>query len=251
MTKTRRTLFVDQQIDRAVEQMSAETARREDIEERSESQIYRDLLRQAFEQSEEVDDLLDKTDLILQRREQYIEREARLNSLRVGFEARVRKHLKDRFEDGIREEQVETFAEGLKEDARILWPDNEERRREAIRYVEQAARAMVDAMRTTDYDPLDPADVFGSYETVEESIERSEAVEREREIESEIQRRRQRAANDGRHLSESALITAVSNQTGVSERAVREVLDSEQPAIAPDRARAANGHKNNGDHNHE
>jgi len=158
MTKTRRTLYVDEQMDRAIARMSQETARREDIETRSESQIYRDLLRQSFENSDEIDDLLDKADLILQRREQYIEREARLNSLRVGFEARVRQHLKARFEEGIREEQVETFAAGLKEDARILWPDDEERRKEAIEYVEQASRAMRDAMSQTDYDPLDPAD---------------------------------------------------------------------------------------------
>lgn len=235
MSKTRRTLYVPERVDAAVEEMSAETARRRDLEDRSESQIYRDLLRAAFEQSDDVEDLLDDADKILQRREQYINREARLNSLRVGFEARIRRHLKNRFEDGIKREQIEVFAEGLREDARILWPDNDERREEAIAYVDECSEAMRDAAAVTDYDPLDPSEIFGSYGTVETSIEQEEGRQQAGDIRAEIRLRRKRLESRGQTVSQEDLVTAVSNKCGVSETAVRSVLEGqEQPALTSD-----------------
>lgn len=238
MSKTRTSLYVAEETHELVSEMAAESRDRDEMPNLSQSQIYRRLIQSGIQESEGLLDMVPEERRILHQREQHIGGEARLSSLRVGFEARVRQHLKRRFEAGIRPDQIDVFAAGLKEDARILWPDDEERREQAIGYVDDAAEEMREAIEATDYDPLDPDEIFGGYSTVESAAAETAAVEmsddRREEIAAAIRDRL-----DGPERSPEAVIRAVARTYGIDpetvDRIAREDVqtDPEPPTGSP------------------
>lgn len=119
---------------------------------------------------ESVEALPDLRDLIpqhrvaLYRRERFMNGEGKFKNLRNSFEARVRHHYEKRFADGWTVDGLEGFAENMKRDAHILWPEDDDRRDEAIDYVDDVVNAAIAAAEQADYDPRDAVAFFEDLE---------------------------------------------------------------------------------------
>ena len=169
---------------------------------------------------------------VLFNRERFVENEARLRSLRTGFEKRWKQHFKERFEGGIKQEQLDEFAINAREDVRILFPDPEEyadRREELLNWIDRVVEHAKIADDMSTYDPLAPETLFDSYEGVEEGGE-WESVTREEFAE---------LAEDARHrlggsgpVDPDAIATMLHNSHGVPEEVAQNAADAGRRMLA-------------------
>jgi hypothetical protein len=175
----------------AIEEIAAESRGREDLPDLSQSETLRRLVMQGLEDDDGgLLELLDPATRILLERENFKQKEGDLNNLRSGFETKVKRVFEARFKNGMRPEQLRQFSENMREDVKMLWPDwyiesvtseaeterLRRRRRECLRYVDDVVEAAAEAAEASEWDPLDPEEIFSRYAGVEAG-ERREAVE--------------------------------------------------------------------------
>ena len=137
----------------------------------SEAAVFRRLFDHSLRNAD-LSDLLSEDTRVLVERERFVENEAKVRNLRTGFETRVKREFKKRWENGYDRDQLNEFAENMVREAHILWPewsegDHAERRTEAVEYVEAVRREAIEARETSTFDPLEPSQIFDTYEGVE------------------------------------------------------------------------------------
>lgn len=217
----------------------------EDLPELSQSELMREIFWTWLDDGGKFADLIEPETLILAERERHNKKGAKLVNLRSGFETRVKDMFKRRFENGYQPDQLLEFAANCREEARILWKDRaieleaerdpevgdvEERieelrarRRECIDYVDQVVDAAIEAVETSDRDPLDPEQIFASYEGVEDGAAREQLEESQTGLEAEA-RTMIRRIDARRSVDVDAISTVLAKQHGVGRQAVVEVV---------------------------
>lgn len=221
MTKSQTSVYLrDEQIE-AIADLARESQQRDDLPDLSKSEVHRRLLDAGIETDPQLSELIPDHREILYQRERFIDGEVKLQRLRTGFEGRCKRTTKTRFKQGIRPDELDRLGEGLKRDATILWPDDDDRRGEAIDYVDRLIDACRDAIETSDFDPLDPDTIFGSFETVAEAVEREDADDSGviEALRSEIRDRIDRAGDL------NALADALAKQYDLDRDVVRDEID--------------------------
>ena len=228
MSKKRTSLYLrEEQIEAAKE--IARNAHPEDGDELSQSEVLRKAIDVGLRESE-LSDYVDEHTRILLNRERFIDREVKVQKLRMGFPGRVRYHLKNQFEAGLRVEDLPAFAANLKRDATILWPDDPDRVEREHEYVDRwidTARAAIEA---SDFSPLDPAQVFGAYASIAEAVEDTEAREQLPAIVAELRERLETNPGGGPRNPDpmrdpDAVIDVISKDRDVDPDAVREAIE--------------------------
>lgn len=207
----------------AIEQFEREAKVSEDMPDLSKSGVVRKIFDKGLEHTEGVEDFVSKSTRVKLREERYMKEEGDLINKRTGFETQVKRHFKKRFENGFRPAQLEDWAENMRAKARSYWPpdfdeDNAERRKEALAYVEALLEHAKQASDASDYDPLDPSEVFGNYSGVEDGRAK------ESDFDAVVASAEQRMQNQ-QQISRKALITALSNEYDVSEGVAKEAIE--------------------------
>jgi hypothetical protein len=208
----------------AVEDLSRESKTREDVPDLSKSEVARRLLDHGLEEDPVVEDLVSKSTRVKLREERYMADEGDLVNKRTGFETQVKRHFKKRFENGYRPEQLEAWAANMRAKAHAYWPedfeeDNQERREQALAYVDALLEEAKQAADASDYDPLDPSEVFSGYSGVEDGRGREDFEE----VVEDARKRLRGGAKD-----EDALAVALAKEHGVTEDLAREAVDTAQ-----------------------
>lgn len=228
-------VVISEELDRSLDQLERETAKRADVDSLTRSDLMRRLLRAGLEETD-LGDLLAEERRIALMREQFVEEEAKVNNWRTGFETRVKDKFKARFENGYQPEQLDRFAENMIREAEIIWPDAEwaeedytERREEAIEYVHAVREEAMKAAEQSDWDPLDPERIFDGYEGVERGGSR-EDVDFDALVDDAKDSLR---GGIGDH---DALATMLSNTQDVPQSLAEEAVDAAADALEDDRA---------------
>jgi hypothetical protein len=104
------------------------------------------------------------------------------------------------------------------------WPedweeDNQERREQALAYVDALLEEAKEAANASDYDPLDPSEVFSGYSGVEDGRGRED-------FETVVEDARNRLRGGAK--DEDALAVALAKEHGVTEDLAREAVDTAQ-----------------------
>lgn len=220
----RQTFYLEDSQTQAIEDLSEESKRREDVPDLSKSQAARRLLDHGLDDDPLVEDLVSEATRVKLREERYMTDEGDLVNKRTGFETQVKRHFKKRFENGYRPEQLEAWAVNMRAKARAYWPedfeeDYQERREEALAYVDALLEEAKEAADASEYDPLDPSEVFAGYEGVEDGRGREE-------FDAVVDTARKRLR--GGAQDEDALARALAKKHGVTESLAREAIDSAQ-----------------------
>lgn len=210
----------------AIEDMSRESKRREDLPDLSKSEVARRLLDHGLEEDPEVEDLVSEATRVSLREERYMADEGELINKRTGFETQVKRHFTTRFENGYRPEQLEAFAANMRAKAEAYWPrdigdDYSERREEALAYVDALLEEAKEAADASDYDPLDPSEVFDGYAGVEDGRGR----DRFKDVVEDAQDRLESAHGP---RDADALARALSKGHGVPESLAEEAVEAAQ-----------------------
>lgn len=165
----------------AIETLSRESYKREDVPDLSQSEAIRQLIQAGIEHSD-LTDLMSEHELVALRREQ-VKNENKLRDWREGFEGRVKQETVRRFKNGYTPDGLAKFSVGMKDEARVLWwdddnPEHVERRREAIEYVDRVVEQAREDYDRSEHDPLDVETMFASFSGVSEgeARERLEGV---------------------------------------------------------------------------
>ena len=208
----------------AVKELSRESKLREDVPDLSKSEVARRLLGNSLGDDPLVEDLVSKSTRVKLREERYMADEGDLVNKRTGFETQVKRHFKKRFENGYRPEQLDEWAVNMRAKARAYWPedfgeDYQERREEALAYVDALLEEAKEAADASEYDPLDPSEVFAGYEGVEDGRGREDFAA----VVDTARKRLRGGASD-----EEALARALAKKHGVTESLAREAIASVQ-----------------------
>lgn len=237
----------------AIEEIAAESRGREDLPDLSQSETLRRLVMHGLEDDGGLLELIDPATRILLERENFKQKEGDLNNLRSGFETKVKRVFEARFKNGMRPEQLRQFSENMREDVRMLWPEwyiesvNSEaeserlrrRRRECLRYVDDVVEAAAEAAEASEWDPLDPEEIFSRYAGVEAG-ERREAVESGEVLDDGLVRDAMQLLRDGvvNHTDKGKQVRVEASRGDVVELLAERVEVSEAAAVeAVDRAR--------------
>jgi hypothetical protein len=220
----RQTFYLEDSQSQAVEDLSRESKGRDDVPSLSKSEVARRLLDHGLDDDPLVEDLVSEATRVKLREERYMTDEGDLVNKRTGFETQVKRHFKNRFQNGYRPEQLEAWAVNMRAKARAYWPadfetDYQDRRETALAYVDallEEAKAAADA---SEYDPLDPSEVFAGYQGVEDGRGREDFAA----VLEDARKRLRGGAAD-----EDALARALSKKHGVTEALAREAIDSAQ-----------------------
>lgn len=196
----------------------------------SEAEVFRRLLDFALERAD-LADLLSEEVRVKVLRERFVEDEATVRDWRTGFETRVKREFKKRWENGYGPEKLEEYAENFHREADIIWPewsaeDYSERREEAHEYIEAVKKQAIEAAETSEFDPLDPEQMFSTYEGVETARE-AERAERETEP---IRRDARQMLSRGR--SEQFMVSRLSDTYPVTESEARAVISDVRDTLA-------------------
>jgi len=194
----------------------------------SKSELVREYLSNA---------VLDSDDAIPDHLRQQVRREQmkqrnRLDWQRVHFPSNVADKFKRAFEQGdldgkLGEGAIDSLRGIYVEDAKLLFEDDPERREAAVEYVEAVADHAQGATEASDFDALDPEQMFERYSGVQDSRQQSEGQHKRDEILREYNDRRQRLINRGKTADREGLIKAVANEMNLSESAVETVISQE------------------------
>jgi len=219
------------QLGKAVEEIAAESSRTEGVPDLSQSEAIRRLLEVGLEETDDLSELVSDETRILLARQSFKETEGKVRNLRTGFETRVKRTFKQRFENGYSPEQLREFGLNLREEARILWPDwflstleeseaaeMRARRRECIEYVDRVVEAAVEAVETSDRDPLDPDAIFNRYEGVEDGRQRQAVEDQLDEVEQDARDLARTASSP----DPDALATTLAKRHGVGRSVAEE-----------------------------
>ena len=235
--KTTSVCLREAQVD-AIDELTGETKRTPEVPEMSKSDVIRHLIDKGLEECEDLRELLSEGTIVHYREEQYAGKggDGWLRNQRTGFETQVKRFFDQRFENGYTPQQLEEAAENMHQKAEHYWPrdtptDYSERRQEAHEYVEKVKEATKEASNDSDYDPLEPD--YSEYGGVEDG-QSKQSLDREAVIE-DIKRRMQAGASDP-----DALVTAVSNEWGISENVALDLFrEAKQQSIG----QRQNGHR--------
>lgn len=195
-----------------------EAADRHDL---SQSEVIRHAIDIWMDSDDDMADAIPDSMHILNKRQQFIATDAKLQSLRAGARSRWTDQIQERFESGIRQDDLETFRESFKRDARILWPDDPDRVESEAEYIDQLIDAAKAAIEITEFDPIDPQKIFGSYETVALEVNVGEMIEDLPTMLGEIKTRLRSTSTDP-----LAVIDAVATQWDYDQDALRDVIES-------------------------
>lgn len=209
-------------------QESRESDRFETLD--SESETFRRLLDYALEHAD-LADLMSEDVRVKLARKRFVEDEATVRDWRAGFETRVKREFKKRWENGYAPEKLETYAENFHREVEILWPewsaeDYADRRAEAHAYTEAVKEKAIETAETSEFDPLDPDEIFSHYRGVEDARE-SEQVEQTRDSEAFdrlVSEAVDRIESSVTSRSDDDLARALSNQFGTDESVTQEAV---------------------------
>lgn len=194
----------------------------------SKSELVREYLSNA---------VLDSDDAIPDHLRQQVRREKmkqqnRLDWQRVHFPSNVADRFKRAFEQGdldgkLGEGAIDRLRKIHLDDANLLFEDDPEQLEAAVEYVEAVAEHARDATEASDFDALDPEEMFERYSGVQDSRQQSTGANNRDEILQEYNERKRRLNQRGKTPDREALIGAVANKMGVSESAVETAISQE------------------------
>jgi hypothetical protein len=235
------TLRYSGEMQQAIEEIVEGSKHVEDVPELSQSETLRRLLDVGLDHADDLGDLVTEETRILLARQQFKDREAKVRNLRTGFETRVKRNFKRRFENGYKPEQLRDFAANMRQEARILWPDYlidsvdderaqkmRQRRRACIDYVDRVVEAAVEAVEDSDYDPLDPDEIFDGFEGVERGRDQQAVEGRLDDIEQEAREMARRASSP----EPDDLARALMKQHGVGRSVAQQAADDAVAAVS-------------------
>lgn len=155
-------------------------------------------------------------------RRERLKRRNRLTWQKVHFPSNVADRFRKAFEQGdldgdLNPGAVEDLREIHVEDAELLFEDDPERREAAVEFVHALAEHAADATDTSEFDRLDPEEMFQRYAGVEEADARAEADMDALIVAAE--ERLRKGATD-----EDALADALAKQHNVTEDMAREAV---------------------------
>jgi hypothetical protein len=194
----------------------------------SQSEAMRRLINEGLDATDDWSELIPEHVRIGRERER-VKEAARLTDWREGFEGRCKKALLARWKNGYTADGLEDKAEDYVAEASVLWPDDEERTREAIQYVEATVEALKDRAEDTAHDPLDVEADLAAFEGVQEA-EASEAVE---ELDEETMEQLVRRAYDRLKNSPATpemVVDGLSRAFDVPEEAAERAVEKAQEA---------------------
>jgi len=124
-----------------------------------------------------VEDILDDRTVMKYRREE-VKEDNWIPDIRGGFETRVEKELMKRWRNGYRGDDLARVAQGFIAEARVLWPDegHDDRREDAIAYVEETVETLQQARDASEHDPLDVEEAVSHFSGMEDVTETGETL---------------------------------------------------------------------------
>jgi hypothetical protein len=146
-----------------------------DQTELNKSQAIRRLVDEGLDAVDDWQQLIPEHIQIKNQREE-VKAKNRVNDWRGGFEGRVKSRLVERWKNGYKPDELADVAQGYVEEARILWPDDEERQAEAVTYVREAVETVREAHGDAEVDPLDVESDLAAFDGMAQA-------ERDRELE--------------------------------------------------------------------
>lgn len=169
----------------------------------------------------------------------HIEREVRRDALkrrnklkwqRIHFPSNVADRFRRAFEQGdldgdLNPGAVEEIREIHVEDAEILFENDPSRRESVIEFVDSVADHARQAEDASEFDALDPEEMFESYAGVEDARE-SEEFEQERtaDFEAIVEEIRERIESTVTGRQDSALVDAIVNQYNIPESVAQDAV---------------------------
>jgi len=170
MTDTHLGLRISEALDDAIDEMAHRSRT-------SKSEVARQALRDALldlDGDYEVPDYL-RRELERER----LKRQNRLKWQRIHFPSNVAERFRTAFEQGdldgdLNPGAVDEIREIFAEDARLLFQDDADRRESAVEFVESLAARAEDAESASEFDRLDPEEMFEQYSGVEDGRSRSD-----------------------------------------------------------------------------
>lgn len=202
-----------------------ETERREDVPTMSQSELLREALTTGLEQTDLLD-LLPEHKRVAYQRER-IKEKNRLRDWRAGFETRVQRQLRRRFKNGYTPEGLQQFAIGMKEEARVLWPDDPETLDEKLEYVDAAVEQAREDYEVSEHDPLDIGSMY-QFSGVEEGRERERTKAQREQIEEQAEKMAATASDPDPAAMADALANRYTISDELAAEIVRYVLDDEE-----------------------
>lgn len=185
----------------------------------SKSELVRRHLENAVLESDEpLPDYL-KSEL---RREK-LKRKNSLTWQRIHFPSNVADRFRRAFEQGdldgdLGDAAIEDIREIHIEDAQILFENDEDRRESAIEYVEAVADHAIEATDASEFDRLDPEEMFKQYAGVEKGVQR-EGTDLRRVVEDARDRL------SGNLADEDAVTSVLAKEHGISTDLARECVE--------------------------
>lgn len=178
--------------------------------------------------------------LLREVRRERLKRKNRLTWQRVHFPSNVADRFRRAFEQGdldgeLNPGAVADIKDIYIEDAQILFEDEPERKEAAIQYVEALAKHARDATDASEFDRLDPEEMFEKYGGVLEARERSRTDGLRSELEAEALNRIRTIRNRGGGISskkQQAITDMLSKQYDVSEDVAADAVEA---ALGDDR----------------
>ena len=233
----RTTVVLPDGLEDAIETLVRESYKREDVPDMSQSEVIRQLLTAGTEHSD-LFDLIPEHELVAYRRQE-IKQENKLRDWRAGFRTRVKRQFTRRFKNGYRPEELAEFSIGMRDEARILWHDDDdeehvEKRREAIDYIDQVVDEARRSYEQSTHDPLDPEELFSSFSGVRngETSEEIEEIALEDEVRRIINRIKLSQESGGKDLMPSkigidpeGITRRLANEHDLERDLVRQVVD--------------------------
>jgi hypothetical protein len=183
MTDTHISLRVSEALNEALEEL-AHASRT------SKSQVIRDLLGEKVEEDGlEVPDHLRR-----EMRREKLKQRNRLRWQRIHFPSNVADRFRRAFEQGdlggdLNPGAVEELRDIHIEDARLLFEEDEERQEATVEFVNALADHAAEASDASEFDRLDPKEMFERYAGVEEGRGREEAADRMEDLVADAESR--------------------------------------------------------------
>ena len=145
----------------------------------SEAEIYRRAISIGLEEIVEGDaDLLDKWTKIEHKRNKNLNNSRKkVKNYRAYFAKNLKEHLISVLKAGAKKQDIEALREEHKEQAKILWQDDEERRQEAYEQVDEWVDQIQLVKDISQFDPVDTESVLSSFGSVADELEQAEDLE--------------------------------------------------------------------------
>jgi hypothetical protein len=195
----------------------------------SKSETIRRLVAEGLDSVDGWDDLIPEHVQIKQDREA-VKAENRVNDWRGGFEGRVKDALVRRWKNGYAPDELADVASGYVEEARVLWPNDEQRQAEAVAYVREAVDQIAEAHDEAEVDPLDVESAVAAFDGMSQS-QREQAVEEVDEDKmEELVRVAYQRLKDSRATS-GMVVDGLSRKFEVQEEVAEEAVERARDAL--------------------